>query len=52
MSWDSFVEHWHEFYLMTGTAAVTLAGLLFVAISLHVDAATLTGNLDGQGVSA
>ena len=38
MTWDQFVERWHEFYLMTGTAAVTLAGLLFVAISLHVDA--------------
>lgn len=30
-------EHWHEFYLMSGTAAVTLAGLLFVALSLHID---------------
>lgn len=30
-------EHWHEFYLMAGTAAVTLAGLLFVALSLHLD---------------
>ena len=30
-------ERWHEFYLMTGTAAVTLAGLLFVALSLHID---------------
>jgi hypothetical protein len=28
---------WHDFYLMTGTAAVTLAGLLFVALSLHLD---------------
>jgi len=32
-----FVEGWHEFYLMTGTAAVTLAGLLFVALSLHLE---------------
>ena len=30
-------ERWHEFYLMAGTAAVTLAGLLFVALSLHLD---------------
>ena len=30
-------ERWHEFYLMAGTAAVTLAGLLFVALSLHID---------------
>jgi hypothetical protein len=32
------LEHWHEFYLMAGTAAVTLVGLLFVALSLHLDA--------------
>ena len=32
-----WVHGWHEFYLMTGTAAVTLAGLLFVALSLHLD---------------
>jgi hypothetical protein len=31
------IEHWHEFYLMAGTAAVTLVGLLFVALSLHLD---------------
>lgn len=36
--WATFQEGWHEFFLMTGTAAVTLAGLLFVAISIHVDA--------------
>jgi hypothetical protein len=32
------MDSWHEFYLMAGTAAVTLAGLLFVALSIHVDA--------------
>lgn len=37
MDWFAFHESWHEFYLMAGTAAVTLAGLLFVAISLHID---------------
>ncbi len=31
------IERWHDFYLMSGTAAVTLAGLLFVALSLHLD---------------
>ena len=35
--WIEFAAHWHEFFLMAGTAAVTLAGLLFVAISIHVD---------------
>jgi len=36
--WIEFAHGWHEFFLMAGTAAVTLAGLLFVAISIHVDA--------------
>ena len=31
------VEGWHEFYLLAGTAAVTLVGLLFVALSFHLD---------------
>jgi hypothetical protein len=31
------VEHWHDFYLLAGTAAVTLVGLLFVALSFHLD---------------
>jgi len=29
-------ERWHDFYLLAGTAAVTLVGLLFVSLSLHV----------------
>jgi hypothetical protein len=36
-SWIEYVESWHEFFLMAGTAAVTLAGLLFVAMSIHVE---------------
>jgi hypothetical protein len=35
--WLDYIESWHEFYLMAGTAAVTLAGLLFVAISIHIE---------------
>jgi hypothetical protein len=31
------VEGWREFYLLAGTAAVTLVGLLFVALSFHLD---------------
>lgn len=38
LGWVEFQHGWHEFFLMAGTAAVTLAGLLFVAISIHVDA--------------
>jgi len=37
LTFNEWVERWHEFYLMAGTAAVTLAGLLFVALSLHLD---------------
>jgi hypothetical protein len=37
VGWVEFQHSWHEFFLMAGTAAVTLAGLLFVAISIHVD---------------
>jgi len=36
-TFTEWVERWHDFYLMAGTAAVTLAGLLFVALSLHLD---------------
>ena len=37
MGFGEWLHAWHDFYLMTGTAAVTLAGLLFVALSLHLD---------------
>ena len=30
----SMLEHWHEFYLLLGTAAGTLVALLFVAASI------------------
>ena len=36
-SWDEFLHSWHEFYLMAGTAAVTLAGLLFVSLSFNME---------------
>ena len=31
------IESWHEFYIMTGTAAATLVGLLFVAVTVNVN---------------
>ena len=37
LTYPEWLGRWHEFYLMAGTAAVTLAGLLFVALSLHLD---------------
>lgn len=43
---DLFVQQvarWHDFYILSGTAAATLMGLLFVALSLHLDAMTHDG---------
>src|SRR5438552_7913695 len=31
------VGRWHDFYVLAGTAAATLMGLLFVALSLHLE---------------
>lgn len=36
------LEHWHDFYLLLGTAGATLVALLFVAVSLG------TGYLTGE----
>jgi hypothetical protein len=38
------VDGWHDFYLMVGTAAATLTGLLFVSLSLNADAITREAN--------
>jgi hypothetical protein len=40
------VEGWHDFYLMIGTAAATLVGLLFVGLALNADVITHKGNAD------
>jgi hypothetical protein len=40
------VEGWHDFYMMIGTAAATLVGLLFVSLSLNIDAITRKENAD------
>ena len=31
------VEQWHDYYLLAGTAAATLMGLLFVSLSIHLE---------------
>lgn len=36
-SFSSAVAGWQSFYLLAGTASATLAGLIFVAVSLHLD---------------
>lgn len=33
----AIIEGWHDFYMLAGSAAATLLGLLFVAVSLHID---------------
>ncbi len=36
MSFQTAVGGWHDFYILAGTAAATLVGLLFVGLSLHL----------------
>jgi len=36
-SFGHVLERWHDYYLMVGTAAATLLGLLFVALSFNID---------------
>ena len=31
------LEHWHDFFILAGTAAATMMGLLFVSLSLHIE---------------
>src|SRR5713101_1159897 len=37
MSFAQGIQGWHDFYLLVGTAAATLLGLLFVAVSFNLD---------------
>jgi hypothetical protein len=34
-AWTHQLETWHEFYILVGTAGLTLTGLLFVVVSLR-----------------
>jgi hypothetical protein len=36
VSYQTAVSGWHDFYILSGTAAATLVGLLFVGLSLHL----------------
>jgi hypothetical protein len=40
------INGWHDFYIMVGTAAATLVGLLFVSLSLNADAIAQPVNAD------
>jgi hypothetical protein len=37
------IEAWHDFYNLTGSAAFTLAGLVFVAVSINIGVFALAG---------
>ena len=47
--WTHELEMWHEFFLLIGTAGVTLTGLLFVVVSL---APRVVANQQATGVRA
>jgi hypothetical protein len=36
VSYQTAASGWHDFYILAGTAAATLVGLLFVGLSLHL----------------
>jgi hypothetical protein len=36
LSYQALVERWRDFYIVAGTAAATLVGLLFIGLSLHL----------------
>jgi hypothetical protein len=38
MPYGILLQRWHDFYVVAGTAAATLVGLLFVGLSLHLRA--------------
>ncbi len=43
---DQAISAWHDFYLMIGTAAATLVGLLFVSLALNVEMITREASSD------
>lgn len=42
-AFSSTVAGWGSFYLLAGTASATLVGLIFVAVSLHLDLVSESG---------
>ncbi|MBV9175312.1 MAG: hypothetical protein JOZ81_35090 [Chloroflexi bacterium] len=39
-AFDQAIQPWHEFYTLMGSSSATLLGLLFVSVSMHLDALT------------
>jgi hypothetical protein len=46
------VDGWHDFYLLVGTAAATLVGLLFLSLSLNIEAITRDASADLRVLAA
>jgi hypothetical protein len=44
---DALLERWHDFYIVAGSAAATLVGLLFVGLSLHLEAVLARSEVRG-----
>ncbi len=45
------VDRWHDFYLLAGTAAATLMGLLFVSLSIHLEKVVGEGGSHLEAIS-
>jgi len=49
VTYQSTLQGWHDFYVVTGTAAASLVGLLFVGLSLHLR--VVVSRLDVQALA-
>jgi len=45
------LHDWHDFYLLGGTAAATLLGLLFIAVTLNADIILASGRQDTRQIA-
>ena len=45
------IDQWHDFYLLAGTAAATLMGLLFVSLSIHLEKVVGEGGSHLEAIS-
>lgn len=43
-TWVQFLDAWHDYFVVAGSAAAALAALLFVAMSLHIETLVATDN--------
>jgi hypothetical protein len=47
MNYQATLLSWHDFYTITGTAAASLVGLLFVGLSLHLRVVVTRPDVEG-----